>query len=330
MYVDDKKMPSRIKNNKSDSKKTKAVQSSSFKRSAIAAFTDDIEDEELALTVETLTDVSRILASDANDETSNHNLNKRLKPLRSAVHEFIRASSISKGGSLTNRISEALSDARWMDARVMLAEFHIRKEVLKLGTLQRWVRDVDAATASNLQQSESEEVFRTLHGILLATGTQKVSSDLPVEADQPYARQAERSMENNDLRVLRFTEPLSFSEVSGLDLREEVLTETIYSMVDPTKTKSQWASNLKLIHITPANERKPPNQYDATIYTSTVSSLGQSSNVVKRYDIPQVPGAFVLESVLDADECRSIVSLGESIGFSPDCAIAGSATQQAS
>lgn len=323
-------MPSRTKNNKPENKKFKAVQSPPPKRSATTAFTDDVEDEELALTVETLTDVSRMLATDTNDEPSYHNFSKRLRPLRSAVHEFIRASSISKGGSLTNRISEALSDARWTDARVMLAEFHIRKEVLKLGTLQRWVRDVDAAAASNLQQSESEEVFRTLHGILLATGTQKLSSEAPVEADRPYARQAERSVENDDLRVLSFSAPVSFSKISGIDLREEVLTETIYSLADPTSTKSQWASSLKLVHITPANERKPPNQYDATIYTSTVSSLGQSSEVVKRYDIPQVPGAFVLENVLSANECRSIVSLGESIGFSPDCALAGSATQQAS
>lgn len=36
------------------------------------------------------------------------------------------------------------------------------------------------------------------------------------------------------------------------------------------------------------------------------------------HSVPHVPGAFLLADVLTGEECRSIVSSAESVGFKPD------------
>lgn len=53
------------------------------------------------------------------------------------------------GQTPIGRISDALVDGRWNDAMVALEEMRTRGQVPKLGALQRWVRDCDAASAKN-------------------------------------------------------------------------------------------------------------------------------------------------------------------------------------
>lgn len=108
-----------------------------------------------------------------------------LKGLRGAVFDFQRVNaSLSgtgpslaalppacklttnrAGNTLTSRISAALSSSRHTDARVLLAELRLRKLVPKLGALQRWVRDCDAASRADGSFGD-EEVLRVLDAIL--------------------------------------------------------------------------------------------------------------------------------------------------------------------
>ena len=53
------------------------------------------------------------------------------------------------GQTPIGRISDALVDGRWSDAMTALKELRTRGQVPKLGALQRWVRDCDAASAKN-------------------------------------------------------------------------------------------------------------------------------------------------------------------------------------
>lgn len=125
---------------------------------------DDVEDliptEDLVTTLsvlETLVLNTKLLKS------------KELKPLRASLHALTKSNG--PDGSLTNRVSSALTDQRWTDARVLLAEMSIRKEVPKLGALQRWVRECDAATVND--ETWDPEVFQVLEAILRTTNLEE-------------------------------------------------------------------------------------------------------------------------------------------------------------
>ena len=45
--------------------------------------------------------------------------------------------------------------------------------------------------------------------------------------------------------------------------------------------------------------------------------------MVKRVDVPSIPGAFVLTNVLSAEDCRKIRTMSESMGFEFDVPIGG-------
>ena len=308
--------------------KTKAkksqIKSIPVKRPFEEAIVDDIDEEELALTIETLEALAR---------TPTILTGKRFRPLKSAIHNYLRGSSSLVQGSLVNRISDALTDARWLDARVLLAEFRIRRETVKLGTLQRWVREVDAAAASNLGLSVSAEVFLTLGSILRATAQAGTQMDRPsspphvIGANHSIGHTSDGLKDANESHVIEFTPTVSFKAVSGVKIYDSVSDHSIFH----EHPRQECKDNAKIVEITPASERKPPNQYDATIYTTIKPILQESAPSSKcRHDVTNVPGAFVIEDLLSMEECQAIIRQGEAVGFSPDCAIAGSATQQAS
>ncbi|KIM74773.1 hypothetical protein PILCRDRAFT_14091, partial [Piloderma croceum F 1598] len=99
-----------------------------------------VSESQLSTTIKTLS----VLANSP-ETLSQHR--PQLKRLRGAVHDFqrITAEQEGTGSSLTSRISSALSGNRWTDAKVLLAEMRIRKQRPKLGALQRWTRECDAA-----------------------------------------------------------------------------------------------------------------------------------------------------------------------------------------
>ncbi|KAK4695319.1 hypothetical protein P7C70_g8568, partial [Phenoliferia sp. Uapishka_3] len=162
-----------------------------------------VSPQELAIAVRTL-----------NTLTKNTELLKsknELKALRGAVFDFQRVSSslAGTGNTLTSRISAALSSSRHTDALVLLSELKLRKLVPKLGALQRWVRDCDAASRSDGSFGDAE-VLRVLDGILRST-----MSEVGEEEQEPVKR-----MEDWRMR-----------EVSGEGVYEEVLAGTFPGMM---------------------------------------------------------------------------------------------------
>ena len=120
---------------------------------------------QLALTVRTLDTLSKHSELLANKEDAVH-----LRPLRRAVHDFHRVANqlAGTGNSLSSRISAVLTQHRHLDALVLLAELRLRGQSPKLGSLQRWVRDLDAASRDDGSFGDSQ-VLTVLDAILRCT-----------------------------------------------------------------------------------------------------------------------------------------------------------------
>lgn len=73
---------------------------------------------------------------------------------------------------------------------MLLAELRIRKLQPKLGTLQRWVRDCDAASRSDGSFGD-EEVLRVLDAILRCTNGVEEMGEGEVKGKGPVVRQNE-------------------------------------------------------------------------------------------------------------------------------------------
>jgi len=175
---------------KSASKKRRLNDS---KAAPVAAVKPETEDEaelvgglifpdELQITIDTLITLSN------NPEVLK---SKAFKGLKTAVWDFqTKTGRAATGISLISNISLALTDGRYTDALVLLAELRIRKQKLKLGTLQRWVRECDAAS-----KTEGEVVWEVLEAILRTTE----------DYDAPSASTAEIVKRTNDWVVKNST-----------------------------------------------------------------------------------------------------------------------------
>ncbi|KAL3469221.1 hypothetical protein BJX99DRAFT_265412, partial [Aspergillus californicus] len=105
-----------------------------------------ISDQELETTIETLSALA---------EYPTLTKLKACKDLRVAVYEFRQACTTgldnAEGANLTARITGALADEKYIDAKVLLAEMRIRGEQPKIGALCRWVRDLDVVSGLSTQ-----------------------------------------------------------------------------------------------------------------------------------------------------------------------------------
>merc|ERR1712093_735502 len=110
---------------------------------------------------------------------------KACKDLRTAVYDFRQACTTGFNAAidtnLTARISGALADGGYTEARILLAEMRIRGETPKLGALCRWVRDLDVVSGFSMQpegvskvvvprSDEDRELLRVLDAVLRVTG----------------------------------------------------------------------------------------------------------------------------------------------------------------
>lgn len=118
---------------------------------------------------------------------------------------------MSAGTSLPSRISAALSSNRLQDALVLLTECRLRNVHTKLGALQRWVRECDAASRSDGSFGDTD-VLRVLDAILRATSGVQVAES---EVGKGTAHGIVRKMEDWVLR-----------EGSGVQIYREVTEGT--------------------------------------------------------------------------------------------------------
>jgi len=164
-----------------------------------------VSPQELAVSVKTL----QTLTSHAEGVKGK----AEMKPLRGAVFDFQRVSNAvtGTGNSLPSRISAALSSNRLQDALVLLNECRLRGVHPKLGALQRWVRECDAA-------SRSDGSFGDTHVLTVLDAILRATSGVQVNISEVGKGKGEGVVKRMEDWVLR--------EPSGVSIYSEVVTKT--------------------------------------------------------------------------------------------------------
>lgn len=257
-------------------------------------------DEELDITIETLLSLSK---------HPNLIKTKQCKDLRTAVYDFRQACTTganafdATGSNLTGRITGALADAKFTDARILLAEMKIRKQEPKLGALCRWVRDLDfvSGLSTQVKAARDEELIDVLDAVL------RVSC--PIDENSA-------AMGNKE-------SPIAMQAVWDLGAEASKREQVYASVLDKTIFGSapvNLSSSLRVVETTEGAQRKPPNHYPAILYASQPNSvpLNAENPSITYHKHPHVPGLGLASNVLSQTECKSIIAAGESVNFLPD------------
>ena len=255
-----------------------------------------ISEEELEISVETLTTLAQYP----------HLIKtKPCKDLRSAVFDFRQACTLGANSSavgLSGRITGALADGKFTDARILLAEMRVRGQEPKLGALCRWVRDLDFISGLSTQTmgAQDTELITVLDAVLRVSG--------PID--------------HNPSAIANSSSPIAPQPI--WNLASESPAEQVYaSVLDKTILDSAPASlksSLRIIETIEGRDRQPANQYPAVLYTSTPDAipLAPKPPTITYYEHPHVPGLKLAKDVLSRDECRAIIAAGETVEFIPD------------
>lgn len=279
---------------------------------------------------------------------------RNMKDLKRAIYDVHRVMSevATVGASVTSRISAALRDYRFTDALVLLFEMYTRGIPAKLGALQRWVRECDATSNADGTPGDPE-AMRCLDMILRIAGghaavEQSHGHSVSGEAESSAHAHVRKT------RVWRARDPSPTTEIA---IWERMAAGTLLDGVRvanlPKEELSPGAAaagaeaaaaakasgggshpGFRAVQHTPAAQRRPPNLYPSTVYTSTPGAIqltpASSRPAPSRVDVPGVPGAFVVLDVFTPEECLQIIQAASAIGFERDQAAAGSATEKRS
>jgi hypothetical protein len=256
---------------------------------------------------------------------------KACKDLRTAVYEFRQActtgfnaaglppspalntralTSTIVDTNLTARISGALADGGYTEARILLAEMRIRGKAPKLGALCRWVRDIDAVSGlaeqlegGHKRTSKEEEVLVVLDAILRLTGPIDYTSEGAMAGGPIVPRRLW------DLRGASTTIKETYASVRD---------GGIFSSL-PSNIRSQF----RIIETTPGLQRKPANLHPAILHASQDDAILLSDTPPKssHHKHPLVPNLHLLKDILSTEECTKIIAAAETIGFTPDAPI---------
>ncbi|KAI5800396.1 hypothetical protein DFH27DRAFT_81264 [Peziza echinospora] len=270
---------------------------------AETALDEELQDVDVAITIETL---NSLLANPALLRSPAH---KETRTLIHKLHALAIAGTTTPLSSEDQLIS-ALRSGDHPRARLLLSSI----KSPKLGALQRWVRECDAANMAAVEAEgtdQQDECWRTLEAIIRTTTAAESSSE--EEKKSPL------------IRFPAWQPPIGSN--SGLDIYGMVRNNSICSPSEAEHIKS----NFRVLTTIPGEHRKPPNVYPAIIWTSTNNAIPLVSNEpIQKFDIPDIPNAIMLTNVIPKDTCRMIVAAGETVGYTPDQAAAGSATELAS
>ncbi|KAJ5205128.1 Prolyl 4-hydroxylase alpha subunit [Penicillium cf. griseofulvum] len=249
-----------------------------------------VSDEELDITIETLAALAQYPSLTKS---------KACKDLRVAVYDFRQACTTgvntAEGANLTARITGALADEKYLEARILLAEMRIRKEQPKIGALCRWIIPPLKRTAKEM------EILGVLDAIL------RVSTPI-----------------DTNTNAVDSTAPIAFQSI--WDLRPSTTPLPVYaSVLDKSilNEAPKSPSALRVIERTPGPLRKPPNHHPAILYTTAPNAipLAPVGPTITYHPHPAVPGLGLALNVLSEAECKAIIAAGESVNFLPDAAL---------
>eukprot|EP00760_Papus_ankaliazontas_P001542 PhM_4_TR10503/c0_g1_i2/m.69783 len=223
----------------------------------------------------------------------------RFKALRALVYPLVNAPL----GACVARISDALSDGRWEDARLALEAMRRTGELPKLGAVQRWVRDCDAADAAG---GDDCNAILVLDAILRTAAPEQIGR---APTDPALLANAERGV------LIRYP-PWGSRPLLGYD--------TIPKLLEGSEREALRAK-FKMIGHDVARHRNPPNLHDLHIWhakePNAVPLDPRDKDEVVRLEVPFVYGAVQLQNALSVAECQRIIQAAEAIGYDPDVPI---------
>ncbi|CZR65401.1 uncharacterized protein PAC_15301 [Phialocephala subalpina] len=264
-----------------------------------------LEPDDLELAIDTLNTLA---------ENPNVIKSKACKDLRTAVYTFRQACTTGFNASidtnLTARISGALADGGYTEARILLSEMRIRGQKPKLGALCRWVRDLDVVSGLAEQMMGEKRGER--------------EKELLVVLDA----------------VLRVTGPIDYA-IGGLDLETAgpVVPRPVWNLREQSERRQVYGSvqdgtifdcvergikeKFRTIETTPGLQRRPPNHHPAILWASRDDAIVFEPERTKAtlYKHEVVPNLHLLKDVLSPNECEQIIAAAEKIGFTPDAPI---------
>ncbi|KAJ3215945.1 hypothetical protein HDU67_010176 [Dinochytrium kinnereticum] len=233
------------------------------------------------------------------------------KPLRAMLHKLVKAASdsgINAGSTLSGRISEAISDKRWKESLQGLLEMREKGMKPKLGALQRWVRDCDAANSFKKNGRDQEvlevldSILRTADPSLVGFAKSRANEKVPVISDCSYRH-----------------EPWSPDD-DGLVRESADGAERLGMLIQPSdEDRSHFKPLFKILAEEPGHTRRPPNKHPMILYTTLPNTISLSPPPpTKKIPIPMIPSSFMIRDLFTASECSQILRAMESIGFTAD------------
>jgi hypothetical protein len=249
---------------------------------------------------------------------------KEFKALRAALHALRQSEGASmvlgfgmKEVSLSQVVSDALRDARWDDAIRALEKMRQRNQQPKLGSVQRWVRECDAAG------DYDSDAMLVLDSVLRTADPAQVGAMQSTAAQESLKKQSgETSIGNlkSGGRV-RWYEPWdAFPRPAGpLSSDEAGCTMRRAQAASQEKQAAIRRLFMSCLNLE-AQDRKPPNLHPLVIHTSQPGAvpLDPAHASAHRIEVPFVPGAFLIADLFTADECNAIIQAGEAVGYDPD------------
>jgi len=240
------------------------------------------------------------------------------RPFRRALHpivvEQIRKNSgggVEDVSSYSARISNSYRAKDWALTLKLLHEMSSSGEVLKLGAIQRWVRDADRPLAEDGDKNSS---------LLLLDACMRVAESNAIAAPKGRGQvpldlfKAVPSI--NDAAVVHRSEPFC---PPPLPMQGETEDEE-----EKEKEKEKVIPiEFRVVHSTPGAERKPPSPHALNVYSTAPGTIYFNSSTARdlgrrRLDVPGVPGAFLMTGVLSRRECLRIIQVADAIEYKPD------------
>lgn len=212
-----------------------------------------------------------------------------------------------EGANLTARVTAAISDEKYLDAKILLAEMRLRNEEPKLGALCRWVRDLDVVSQPNGVSLDSPERSANDKELLVVLdAVMRVSCPVDMKAPLPSDPNSHISFQPTwDLRA----------STTPNQVYASVLDKSIFA-----KNQNTITANLRVLETVPGHLRKPPNHHPAILYTTKPDTvpLADGHSSITYHAHPNVPNLNLLKDVLTVDECKAIIAAGEAVEFLPD------------